>query len=135
MSDTPVVKESLTTQPKLIERLRDHLACYWKEGDVAPQLTSIELMLVEEAANQLAAVENEMQVMSDKLTCALLEAKENAEIANEFKLTMEEYRQREAMAYLALRQAAALLSTTPKFSSETLDDIFEYLLNVAQEKK
>tara|TARA_R110000868_G_scaffold70718_1_gene207567 strand:- start:591 stop:818 length:228 start_codon:yes stop_codon:yes gene_type:complete len=39
----------------LIERLRDHLSCYWKEGDVAPQLTSIELMLIEEAANELAA--------------------------------------------------------------------------------
>ena len=84
---------------------------------------------------ELAAVKNEMLVMSDKLSCALLEAKENEEIANEFKLTMEEYRQREATAYIALREAAALLSTTPKFSSETLDDIFEYLLNVAQEKK
>lgn len=30
---------------------------------------------------QIAALENEMQVMSDKLTCALLEAKENEEIA------------------------------------------------------
>ena len=77
---------------------------------------------------QIAALEAEMQVMSDKLTCALLEAKENEEIANEFKHTMEEYRQREAAAYIALRKAAALLSTTPKFSSDTLDDIFEYLL-------
>ena len=84
---------------------------------------------------QIAALEAEMQVMSDKLTCALLEARENVEIAAEFKHTMEEYRQREATAYLALRQAAALLSTTPKFSSDTLDDIFEYLLNVPQEKK
>ena len=41
----------------LIERLRDHLSCYWKEGDVAPQLTSIELMLIEEAANELAAAQ------------------------------------------------------------------------------
>ena len=30
---------------------------------------------------QIAALEAEMQVMSDKLTCALLEAKESAEIA------------------------------------------------------
>ena len=84
---------------------------------------------------QIAALEAEMQVMSDKLTCALLEARENEEIANEFKLTMEEYRQREAAAYIALREAAALLSTTPKFSSETLDDIFEYLLNAGRENK
>ena len=81
------------------------------------------------------ALHEEMQVMSDQLTCALLEAKENADIANEFKLTMEEYRQREATAYIALRQAAALLSTTPKFLLETLDDIFEYLLNAGREKK
>lgn len=67
MSDTPVVKESLTTQPKLIERLRDHLACYWKEGDVAPQLTSIELMLVEEAANQLAIVQDEIADLTEEL--------------------------------------------------------------------
>ena len=83
---------------------------------------------------ELAVVGNEMAVMSDQLTCALLEAKENVEIAHEFKHTMEEYRQREATAYIALRQAAALLSTTPKFSSETLDDIFEYLLNAGREK-
>jgi hypothetical protein len=84
---------------------------------------------------QIAALKEEMQVMSDKLTCALLEARENVEIANEFKHTMEEYRQREAAAYIALREAAALLSTTPKFSSETLDDIFEYLLNAGRENK
>lgn len=83
---------------------------------------------------QIAALKGEMQVMSDKLTCALLEAKENAEIANEFKLTMEEYRQREAAAYIALREAAALLSTTPKFSCETPEYIMEYLLNAPREK-
>ena len=80
-------------------------------------------------------LEGEMQVMSDKLTCALLDAKENMEIANEVKHTMEEYRQREAMAYLALRQAAALLSTTPKFSCETPEYIMEYLLNAGRENK
>ena len=51
----------------LIERMRDHLACYWKEGDVAPQLTSIELMLIEEAANELAAA----QAQRDKAVAAL----------------------------------------------------------------
>ena len=80
------------------------------------------------------ALEEEMQVMSDNFNCVLLEAKENFEIANEFKRLMEEYRQREATAYIALREAAGLLSTTPKFSSETLDDIFEYLLNPVREK-
>ena len=79
-------------------------------------------------------IEKEMQVMSDKLTCALLEARENFEIANEFKHLMEEYRQREAMAYIALRQAAGLLSTTPKFSCETPEFIMEYLLNAPREK-
>lgn len=83
---------------------------------------------------QIAALENEMQVMSDKLTCALLEAKENEEIANAFKHTMEEYRQREAAAYIALREAAGLLSTTPKFSCETPEYIMEYLLNAPREK-
>ena len=51
----------------LIERLRDHLSCYWKEGDVAPQLTSIELMLIEEAATELAAAQAER----DKAVAAL----------------------------------------------------------------
>jgi hypothetical protein len=80
------------------------------------------------------ALEGEMQVMSDNFNCALLEAKENFEIANEFKHTMEEYRQREAEAYLALRHAAGLLSTTPKFSCEHPEYLFEYLLNAPREK-
>jgi hypothetical protein len=45
----------------LIERMRDHLACYWKEGDVAPQVTSIELMLIEEAAAELAAAQKDAE--------------------------------------------------------------------------
>jgi hypothetical protein len=48
--------------------------------------------------------QRKMLVLKDQLTCALLEAKENFEIANEFKHTMEEYRQRETAAYLALRE-------------------------------
>ena len=63
----PVVKESLTTQPRLIDRLRMHLSCYWKEGDVAPQLTSIELMLIEEAANELAAAHAEIAELKEEL--------------------------------------------------------------------
>ena len=50
----------------LIERLRHHLSCYWKEGDVAPQLTSIELMLIEEAANELAAAQAEIAALKAK---------------------------------------------------------------------
>ena len=80
------------------------------------------------------ALEGEMLVLKDQLTCALLEAKENFEIANEFKHTMEEYRQRETAAYLALREAAGLLSTTPKFSCETPKYVMEYLLNAPREK-
>ena len=79
-------------------------------------------------------LEAEMQVMRDKLTSALLEARENMKIANEFKRVMEEYRQREATAYIALREAAGLLSTTPKFSCETPEFIMEYLLNAPREK-
>jgi hypothetical protein len=66
------------------------------------------------------ALEGEMLVLKDQLTCALL--------------TMEESRKREAMSYLALRHAAGLLSTTPKFSSEHPEYIFEYLLNAPREK-
>ena len=53
----------------LIERLRDHLACYWKEGDVAPQLTSIELILIEEAANELAAAQAEIAMLKNEYIC------------------------------------------------------------------
>jgi len=80
------------------------------------------------------ALEGEMLVLKDQLTCALLQARENAETVNEFKHTMEESRQREAMSYLALRHAAGLLSTTPKFSCEHPEYIFEYLLNTPREK-
>jgi hypothetical protein len=51
----------------LVERMRDHLACYWKEGDVAPQLTSIELMLMEEAADELAAQKEQYRVLEDEM--------------------------------------------------------------------
>jgi hypothetical protein len=61
--NNPVVKESLTTQSRLIDRLRMHLSRYWKEGDVAPQLTSIELMLIDEAANELAAAQAEIATL------------------------------------------------------------------------
>ena len=50
----------------LIERMRDHLSCYWKEGDVAPQLTSIELMLLEEAADELAAQKEQFRGLEDE---------------------------------------------------------------------
>ena len=44
-------------------------------------------------------LEEEMLVMNDERLCATLDAKENMEIANEFKHTMEEYRQRAEAAY------------------------------------
>jgi hypothetical protein len=81
------------------------------------------------------ALEGEMLVLKDQLTCALLQARENFEIANEFKHTMEEYRQREATAHIALRKAAGLLSTTHEFSCETPEYVMEYLLNAPREKE
>ena len=97
-------------------------------------MSSLDNRPYEHLLAKIKELENEMAVMSDKLTCALLEAKENVEIANEFKHTMEEYRQRETAAYIALREAAGLLSTTPKFSCETPEYIMEYLLNAPREK-
>ena len=117
-----------------------HCRCQPEIGVPCDGVESLKEQLLQCNIDQFATearvdeIEKEMQVMSDKLTCALLEARENMEIANEFKLTMEEYRQREAMAYLALREAAALLSTTPKFSCETPEFIMEYLLNAPREK-
>ena len=43
-------------------------------------------------------LEDEMLVLGDERLCATLDAKENMEIANEFKGLMEQYRQREAEA-------------------------------------
>ena len=71
----------------LIERLRHHLSCYWKEGDVAPQLTSIELMLIEEAATELAAAQaernkamREADAMEEFLSAAVKRGKEASAI-------------------------------------------------------
>jgi len=105
------------------------------EAAVQLAIARDEIVDLTEALTNKYALEAEMQVMSDKLTCALLDAKENMEIANEFKRLMEEYRQREAVAYIALREAAGLLSTTPKFSCEHPEYIMEYLLNAPREKK
>jgi len=87
---------------------------------------------------QFRVLTDEMLVMMDERNAAVLDAAENTEIANEFKHTMEEYRQREEAAYVesarlvkmlaladeqikenvkALRVAVGLLSTMPQFSN------------------
>lgn len=147
----------------LIERMRDHLACYWKEGDVAPQLTSIELMLIEEAANELAALKEQLRLCNvDQFStaaelaaaqaeierlkkrkdeccngwgAALKDAVENMEIAQGFKKLMDQYRQREAEANKALRVAAGLLSTMLSFSGMHPDDVLEGILKETRDMK
>ena len=47
---------------------------------------------------QMRVLEEEMLVLGDERNAAVLDAKENMEIANEFKGLMEQYRQREAEA-------------------------------------
>ena len=80
-------------------------------------------------------LEEEMLVLGDERLCATLDAKENMEIADEFKCLMEKYRQREAEANKALRVAAGLLSTMPQFSNMHLDDVLEKILEETREKK
>ena len=48
---------------------------------------------------QMRVLEEEMLVLGDERNAAVLDAKENMEIANEFKCLMEEYRQRAEAAY------------------------------------
>jgi len=115
------------------------------------------------AENELAAqkeqyrvLEDDLLVLGDERNAAVLDAKENMEIANEFKKLMEQYRQHAEAAYVesarlvkmlaladeqikenvkALRVAAGLLSTMPKYSSEHPDYTLEYILNIAREMK
>ena len=51
------------------------------ESAVQLAIARDEIVDLTEALTNKYALENEMAVMSDKLTCAMLEAKENAEIA------------------------------------------------------
>ncbi len=48
---------------------------------------------------QMRVLEEEMLVLGDEKNAAVLDAKENMEIANEFKKLMEQYRQRAEAAY------------------------------------
>jgi hypothetical protein len=80
-------------------------------------------------------LENEMLVVNDERLCATLDAKQNMEIANEFKLTMEEYRKREADANKALMVAVGLLSTMPQFSNMHPNDVLEGILKETREMK
>lgn len=99
----------------LIERMRDHLACYWKEGDVAPQLTSIELMLIEEAADELAAQKEQFRVLEDEML--VLGDERNAAVA-------------------ALKFAANLLSREdPYFSEMNETEMVAYLIRMPKEMK
>ena len=77
----------------------DELAASRKETDT---LTGAVLDLREKLAAQkehYRVLEEEMLVLGDERLCATLDAKENMEIANEFKCLMEEYRQRAEAAY------------------------------------
>jgi len=94
------------------------------------------------AENELAAqkeqfrvLTDEMLVMMDERNAAARDAKENMDIANEFKRLMEEYRQREADANKALRVAVGLLSTMPQFSNMHPNDVLEGILKETREMK
>ena len=114
-----------------------HLKYCALKSELAAAIVSIdeERWRAQREGERVIALDAEMLVLKDQLTCALLEARENFEIANKFKHLMEEYRQRETAAHIALREAAGLLSTTPKFSCETPEYIMEYLLNAPREKE
>jgi hypothetical protein len=84
---------------------------------------------------QFRVLEDEMLVLGDERNAAVLDAKENMEIANEFKHTMEEYRHREKEANKALRVAVGLLSTMPQFSNMHPNDVLEGILKETREMK
>ena len=84
---------------------------------------------------QLRVLEEEMLVLGDERLCATLDAKENMEIANDFKHTMEDYRQRADEANKALRVAAGMLSTTHDYSVMYPDQVLEYILKETREMK
>jgi hypothetical protein len=88
-----------------------------------------------EQKEQFRVLEDEMLVLGDERNAAVLDAKENMEIANEFKHTMEEYRHREAEAYKALLVAAGMLSATHDYSVMHPDQVLEYILKETREMK
>jgi C-terminal processing protease CtpA/Prc len=82
---------------------------------------------------QFRVLEDEMLVLGDERNAAELDAKENTEIANEFKGLMEQYRQREAEANKALRLASRLLSEMKDtyFGAMSPDEVLEYLIRMS----
>jgi G:T/U-mismatch repair DNA glycosylase len=83
---------------------------------------------------QFRVLEDEMLVMMDERNAAVLDAKENMEIANEFKHTMEEYRHREAEAYKALRVATEMLASQ-YYCDSSPAEVLEHLITKAREMK
>lgn len=81
-----------------------------------------------EEHERVIALEAEMLVLGDERNAAVLDAKENTEIANEFKGLMEQYRQREAEANKALRVAVGLLSTMLPFAGMHPEDVLESIM-------
>ena len=82
---------------------------------------------------QFRVLTDEMLVLGDERNAAELDAKENTEIANEFKGLMEQYRQREAEANKALRLASRLLSEMKDtyFGAMSPDEVLEYLIRMS----
>ena len=110
VSDTPRTDAEFTDDYYVSEfafKLLREFACDL-ERELAAQKEQLRLCNVDQfsTAAELAAqkehyrvLEEEMLVLGDERLCATLDAKENMEIANEFKHTMEEYRQRAEAAY------------------------------------
>jgi hypothetical protein len=63
-----------------------------------------------EQKEQFRVLEDELLVLGDERNAAVKDAKENMEIANEFKLTMEEYRQRAEAAYVESARLVKMLA-------------------------
>jgi len=73
----------------LIERIRLHLSCYWREGDPGPQLTTVELELLAEAADALAADLIYTTALRTKLAAAIAERDKVAVADDAAKVLMD----------------------------------------------
>ena len=69
-------------------------------------------------------LEDEMLVLGDERSAAVLDAKENMEIANEFKCLMEEYRQRAEAAYKQSHMDAERYRWLRERHENTIIDIY-----------
>jgi len=84
------------------DKIVTHAMCFARASEEADELHSLCEKLEEELAaqkEQMRVLEEEMLVLGDERNAAVLDAKENMEIANEFKGLMEQYRQRAETAY------------------------------------